>query len=498
MKDLNIKLWLGLPLSSFLFCLIVSFFGADTYWRWISASESAYAEYSTVAFLIPAVLLSGWMVWRRKDFPNRWLGVWVLLLFLGSLYYLGEESSWGQHYFHWATPDWLAEVSDQGETNIHNIHGIFDQFPRGLLTAAAIAGFVLPPFLVKRRKEWDPAREVHEWFWPTMACFPSGLLVALVALPQKIYGKYLPLRDPDIPEWFDAMFLRGKHNELMEHFLAMFIMMYVCSLFYRFRKFRKMRTVENEQISNPRSPEQTENRRPSLSADVEIHRDSQANDLPAADLLSTGELDAGRVNVYLLAFSRSRVIVSRLFGLILIFFILFTTHSWPQSAWIDILFEVLGLFLLSVCSLGRLWALLYVSGYKSSQLVTEGPYSMVRHPLYFFSLIGAIGIGFASENLLVLGAVVLFYFLYYPLTILAEEKKLTRRFGNAYLEYMKIAPRFIPKLSLLKEAKMYKINASKYFHNFIDGIWFIWIFILLHFVESLQEMGILPVLFTIP
>ena len=62
---------------------------------------------------------------------------------------------------------------------------------------------------------------------------------------------------------------------------------------------------------------------------------------------------------------------------------------------------------------------------------------MVRHPLYVFSLIGTIGIGLASENLLVLGLIVVFYLFYYPFTILAEERKLTNKFGKAYLEYMK-------------------------------------------------------------
>jgi len=251
MQDLPVLLWLGLPVTSFLFCLIVSFFGADAYWSLISASESAYAEYSTLLLLIPPVILSAWMFIRRKDFPDPWLGVLVLLLFLGSFYFLGEEASWGQHFFHWATPDWIAEISDQGETNIHNVHGIFDQFPRGLLTGAAIAGFVVPPLLIKKRRQWDPARQAHPWFWPTLACLPSGLLVALVALPQKIYGKYPPVKDPDIPEWFDAMFLRGKHNEIMEHFLAMFIMMYVCSLAYRYRNFRKMKIRNDQRKLNP-------------------------------------------------------------------------------------------------------------------------------------------------------------------------------------------------------------------------------------------------------
>jgi len=198
------------------------------------------------------------------------------------------------------------------------------------------------------------------------------------------------------------------------------------------------------------------------------------------------------------AIANSRVIASRIFGVVILLVILFTGHSFAQGTIIDILFELSGLFLLSICSLGRLWALMYISGNKRRELVTEGPYSIVRHPLYLFSLIGSFGIGLASENLLVLGLIIVFYLLYYPFTILAEEKKMTNKFGDAYLEYMKKTPRFIPKLSLYKEPQLYEVKAASFVRNFANGMWFIWIFMLLHFAEMLQESGYLPVFLKIP
>jgi len=235
-----------------------------------------------------------------------------------------------------------------------------------------------------------------------------------------------------------------------------------------------------------------------LSSEPALDKDSTVSaDMPLEHLDSDIQLDTKGTRI-LFAFAHSRVMISRLFSLILIFLIIFTAHSWNQHSLIDLCFEVIGLFLISICCLGRMWALVYISGYKSSHLVTQGPYSIVRHPLYFFSLIGCIGIGFASENLLIMAAIILFYFFYYPLTILAEEKKLLFRFGNTYLDYMKKTPRFIPKWSLLNEMEFYKVNPEKYFHSFIDGMWFIWIYILIHFIESLQEMGIIPILFKIP
>ncbi len=198
------------------------------------------------------------------------------------------------------------------------------------------------------------------------------------------------------------------------------------------------------------------------------------------------------------ALAKSRLVVSRIFGVVILLFLLFTGHSFSQEAVIDLLFEVSGLFLLAICTFGRLWALMYISGNKRRELITEGPYSMTRNPLYVFSLIGGIGIGLASENLLILALIIIFYLLYYPFTILAEEEKLAKKFGQVYKEYKKRTPRFFPKLSLYKEPELYQVKASSFARNFLSGTWFIWIFILMHFVEKLQDSGLLPVLLRIP
>jgi protein-S-isoprenylcysteine O-methyltransferase Ste14 len=196
--------------------------------------------------------------------------------------------------------------------------------------------------------------------------------------------------------------------------------------------------------------------------------------------------------------TKSRIIISRLFGLIILFLIFFTSHSFPQNSTTGLLFELSGSFLLIAASLGRLWALMYLAGNKRRELVTVGPYSMVRHPLYLFSLIGAVGIGLASENVLVLVLIILFYCLYYPFIMRAEEGKLVATFGQDYLEYAKSVPAFIPKLSLYKEPEHYQVKTAEFVRRFGDAVWFMWMFILLLLVKHLQQSGCLPVLLRIP
>jgi protein-S-isoprenylcysteine O-methyltransferase Ste14 len=200
----------------------------------------------------------------------------------------------------------------------------------------------------------------------------------------------------------------------------------------------------------------------------------------------------------LFKFARMRLIWSRIFTFLVILLITFTQSPIKQDGLLDFFFEAAGLFMLSVCSAGRLWALLYISGRKTQEVITDGPYSIVRHPLYLFSFIGAIGVGLASENILVLASLVIFYLSYYPLTILSEEKKLTDKFGQAYLDYIKHTPRFVPKISLYKSPPQIVINGDIFLRNLATGMWFVWFYILLQFIETLQQNGMIPVLFKMP
>ena len=196
--------------------------------------------------------------------------------------------------------------------------------------------------------------------------------------------------------------------------------------------------------------------------------------------------------------ARLRVMVSRIFAVLVVLLVIFTMSSFKQGSLADILSDTSGLFLLTICSMGRLWALLYISGKKTQEVITDGPYSIVRHPLYLFSFIGAIGIGLASDNILVLAALIIFYLSYYPLTILSEEKTLTKKFGQAYIDYAKCTPRFLPKLSLYKSPDHFVVNADIFLKNLALGMWFIWVFILFNVIQMLQTMGIIPVLLKIP
>jgi protein-S-isoprenylcysteine O-methyltransferase Ste14 len=83
---------------------------------------------------------------------------------------------------------------------------------------------------------------------------------------------------------------------------------------------------------------------------------------------------------------------------------------------------------------------------KIDSLVTSGPYSIVRHPMYASLMAMRFGAAFAFGIVWVLVPATAFSALD-VLTALKEEEFLVKKFGVAYEEYVRAVPyRFVPKI----------------------------------------------------
>ena len=89
---------------------------------------------------------------------------------------------------------------------------------------------------------------------------------------------------------------------------------------------------------------------------------------------------------------------------------------------------------------------LYASGYimKNQQLATDGPYSLVRHPLYTGNLLMLIGFTFASGQWWAIPLSALFWWFYYPPAIEYEDRKLHGIFGEDWEHWSRSVPAVIP------------------------------------------------------
>ena len=193
-----------------------------------------------------------------------------------------------------------------------------------------------------------------------------------------------------------------------------------------------------------------------------------------------------------------RIAITRVFGAAIGFLLLFSHYSWKPDIYVNLFVDFVAFVLILICTFGRLWALAYISGHKTKDLIEQGPYSLVRNPLYLFSLIGAVGVGLVSKNILVCALIIVMFVIYYPFVIRAEEKHLREIHGDTFAEYTRKTPMFIPNFSGFHEKQYYPINARLFRRAFISVIWFPLIFMILLMIGRLHESGIMPVLFTIP
>jgi steroid 5-alpha reductase family enzyme len=84
-------------------------------------------------------------------------------------------------------------------------------------------------------------------------------------------------------------------------------------------------------------------------------------------------------------------------------------------------------------------------------LTRTGPYAYVRNPIYIGNTLICTGITIMSELLWLVPFTIIVCAISYHLTVLHEEKKLSRLYGEEYLRYMDEVPRWIPRLRGKKE-----------------------------------------------
>jgi protein-S-isoprenylcysteine O-methyltransferase Ste14 len=101
----------------------------------------------------------------------------------------------------------------------------------------------------------------------------------------------------------------------------------------------------------------------------------------------------------------------------------------------------------------RIWAVGYAGAStrgkqaKAKQLVTGGPYSYVRNPIYIGNFLVSLGAVLTIQSWVVAAIFVFYFALVYHLIVEHEESYLGKEFGAAYRSYTEKVSRFFPSLT---------------------------------------------------
>ena len=176
-----------------------------------------------------------------------------------------------------------------------------------------------------------------------------------------------------------------------------------------------------------------------------------------------------------------------------------TQSRWrtAQPALYDLLVRG-GVLLILLCIAGRTWCTLYIGGHKKRELITKGPYSLVRNPLYVFTFMGTAGVGALSGSFVLTLAFAALALVVFSLVVRQEEVFLGGAFGRDYAAYAARVPRFWPRFSSWEEAGEVMVRPRLVRRTFLDASLFLLAVPLMELKDWGQATGRLPVLLYLP
>jgi hypothetical protein len=181
----TIILMLLVPVIIGLIGASTALFGKSAYKMF--TGEDKIAENLQVLFWLMALALNIKLIPLIFKSEQKTIAVLYTLLALGMFFLIGEEVSWGQRIFGWETSETLMQLNKQGETNLHNIHGVGTMF-KYFHIVIGLYGTILPLIFLNLGGLRKPNSEAISLLVPPFALIPY-FLTALLWRMQATFWK---------------------------------------------------------------------------------------------------------------------------------------------------------------------------------------------------------------------------------------------------------------------------------------------------------------------
>ena len=191
--------------------------------------ENGFVENLQILFLIISIYFL--IISFKKLNLKKIIKIFLTIKILALIYYLGEEISWGQHFFKWVSPEFFLKNNNQGETNLHNISNLLDQLPR---TLVMLWCGLIPVIFYFIKKNFSLNYETKLIFIPTDQLLKISIFFLLIFLPDFFVDKLSlhpghVINGKDIPEsiFWDIISLNFlRLSEVHELIFCFYFLMY--------------------------------------------------------------------------------------------------------------------------------------------------------------------------------------------------------------------------------------------------------------------------------
>jgi hypothetical protein len=201
----SLKRWIILfPIVVFgLFALAMSLDATQDY------AFALVKENNVVDWLTWVPALTGGVLGVRVAMHQRQCGkekvIWIfyLLFALGLLFLAGEETSWGQDFYHYQTPRFFENWNEQGDVTLHNLDGLNGR-NHFLRLGFGVGGLIgLLAWKSERFRDVAPPAALHVWFW--LIAVKSALDIYFIASAGESLPAYIISELSEIIEMLVAM-----------------------------------------------------------------------------------------------------------------------------------------------------------------------------------------------------------------------------------------------------------------------------------------------------